>query len=263
MPFTDVTNLLPDLPPDGATGDDFNNPAIAFWQALRDVFAPALGALADEFAAYVVSTLTATSATSLAIGTGSKAFNVGTGFAFAPGQYLRSASEAAPDVDYMDGTVTSYTGGVLTLSIGVGGNHGSGTHTDWHISPVLQGSLYATLAGVETFTNKRITKRVVAAGATSGTITPNADTTDVFKATGLTGTVTVDAPSGTPTDGQQLMLYLEDDGTTRTTNFNAIFRAEQNVTLPTATTANKHVRVACIYNSTDTKWDVVAVVREA
>lgn len=121
----------------------------------------------------------------------------------------------------------------------------------------------ASFDGPETLTNKRITKRVVAAGATSGTLTPNADATDVYKATGLTGTVTFGAPSGTPTDEQRLEFYVEDNGTGRTINWNAIYRAEQGVALPSGTTANKHVRVAFIYNASDTKWDLVAAVREA
>ncbi len=124
----------------------------------------------------------------------------------------------------------------------------------------------ASLTGAETLENKRITKRVVPAGSTSGGMTPNANTTDTFKATGLTGNVTINAPSGTKTDEQQLIIHLDDNGTSRTISWNTGangFRVAKNVTLPTATTAGKWIRVCCIWNSADSRWDVVTVVEQA
>ena len=117
----------------------------------------------------------------------------------------------------------------------------------------------------QTLTNKRINPRVVAAGSTSGTLTPNGDTTDVFNAFGLTGAITVDTPSGTPVDGQRLMLRFEDNGTGRGitwTTTSGAYRAV-GVTLPTTTVASKITYVGCVYNSTDVFWDVIAVATQA
>jgi hypothetical protein len=139
MTFTSIT-ALPALPADGATGDDFNDPAIAFLEALSTLRTE-INTLSGEFADYLNSALTATSTTSLAIGTGSKAFTIGTGYAFTGGQFVRAASRADPSVDYMDGTVLTYTGGVLTISVGSGDNHGSGTHTDWDIGLTIDADL--------------------------------------------------------------------------------------------------------------------------
>lgn len=73
----------------------------------------------------------ASSVSSLAIATGSKAFTVGTGLAYAVGNRARASSQAN-SANYMEGPVTSYTGGVLTLNVTVVG--GSGTFADWVIT---------------------------------------------------------------------------------------------------------------------------------
>jgi hypothetical protein len=117
----------------------------------------------------------------------------------------------------------------------------------------------------QTLSDKRINPRVVAASATSGTITPNGDTTDVYKAEGLTGGITIAVPSGTPVDGQKLMIRLEDNGTARAITWTTSaggFRAI-GITLPTTTVATKITYVGCTYNATDSFWDAVATVTEA
>jgi hypothetical protein len=117
----------------------------------------------------------------------------------------------------------------------------------------------------QTLTNKRVNPRAVAAGSTSGTLTPNGDTTDVFNAFGLTGAITVATPSGTPVDGQRLMLRFEDNGTGRGitwTGTSGAYRAV-GVTLPTTTVASKVTYVGCVYNSTDVFWDAIAVATQA
>jgi hypothetical protein len=122
-----------------------------------------------------------------------------------------------------------------------------------------------TPTGTQTLTNKRINPRAVAAGSTSGNLTPNGDTTDVFNAFGLTGAITLLTPSGTPVDGQRLMLRFEDNGTGRAitwTTSSGAFRAI-GVTLPTTTVASKVTYVGCVYNSTDVFWDVIAVATQA
>jgi hypothetical protein len=117
----------------------------------------------------------------------------------------------------------------------------------------------------QTLTNKRINPRVVAASATSGSLTPNGDTTDLYNALGLTGAITLNAPSGTPVDGQKLIIRLEDNGTGRGitwTTSSGAFRAV-GVTLPTTTIASKVTYIGCVYNSTDVFWDIIAVATQA
>jgi hypothetical protein len=122
-----------------------------------------------------------------------------------------------------------------------------------------------TPTGTFTLTNKRINPRVVAALATTGTLTANGDTTDLFVAEGLTGAITLAQPSGTPVDGQKLLIRLKDNGTARgitwTTSAGA-FR-EIGITLPTTTVLGKVTYVGCVYNSADSFWDAVATVTQA
>lgn len=118
----------------------------------------------------------------------------------------------------------------------------------------------ASLAGSETLTNKRITPRVntVASGAT---ITPPGDTTDMYTVTALAVATTIAAPSGTPVNGQRLLLRIKDSGTAQTLSWNAIYRGI-GVALPTTTVINKTLYVGMVYNSSTVTWDVIAVVQE-
>ncbi len=117
----------------------------------------------------------------------------------------------------------------------------------------------------QTLSAKRIDPRVVAAAATTGNLTINGDTTDVYRAEGLTGAITFLQPSGTPVDGQQLTIRLKDNGSARViawTTTSGAFRAV-GITLPTTTAAGKVTYVRCIYNAIDVFWDAIATVTQA
>lgn len=102
--------------------------------------------------------------------------------------------------------------------------------------------------------------------ASAGTITPTGDASDQYNVTALAGAATIAAPSGTPGNGQRLMLRIKDNGTSRALTWTTSaggYRAMSGVTLPTATTAGKQSYIGCVYNSADGFWDVVAVVTQA
>jgi hypothetical protein len=122
-----------------------------------------------------------------------------------------------------------------------------------------------TLNATQTLTNKRITPRIGSNGATtSGNITPTGDLSDQYNITGLTGAITIFPPSGTPTNGQKLTIRIKDNGTGRTISWITTAGGYRQIgtTLPNNTVASKTTYVACIYNSADTYWDVVAVTQE-
>ncbi len=98
--------------------------------------------------------------------------------------------------------------------------------------------------------------------ASSATPTPNADTDDEFTVTALAVGATFGAPSGTPTSGQPLIIRIKDNGSAQTLAWNAIYRAI-GVTLPTTTVISKTLYLGMIYNSADSKWDVLGVNQEA
>ncbi|MBP9728100.1 MAG: hypothetical protein KBD27_01850 [Candidatus Moranbacteria bacterium] len=98
----------------------------------------------------------------------------------------------------------------------------------------------------------------VTSEASNATPTPNADTTDVHIVTALAAGATFAAPTGAPTQGQQLIIRIKDDGTARSLGWNAIYRASSDLALPTTTILSKTIYLGFIYNFTDTKWDLLA-----
>ena len=118
-------------------------------------------------------------------------------------------------------------------------------------------STTVTLTGTETLTNKRITKRTVSI-TDSAAPTPNSDTTDIYLVTALAQTATFGAPTGTPTEGQQLIIRIKDNATARSLAWNAIYRASSDLALPTTTIVSKTVYLGFMYNSTDSKWDLLS-----
>lgn len=92
-------------------------------------------------------------------------------------------------------------------------------------------------------------------------ITPPADFVNQYNVTALAVPATIAEPSGTPADGQKLLLRIKDNGTARALTWAGIYRVI-GTTLPTTTTASKITYVGCVYDSTDAKWDVVAVTTQ-
>lgn len=116
-------------------------------------------------------------------------------------------------------------------------------------------------ATTDTLTNKRVTSRVTST-ASSATPTPDVSTTDQYNLTALAAAAAFGIPTGTPTDGQKLIIRIKDNGTARALTWNAIYR-EVGASLPSTTVISKTTYVGCIYNTADTKWDVVAAVTQA
>lgn len=96
--------------------------------------------------------------------------------------------------------------------------------------------------------------------ADSTSITMNSDTTDVAVQinTQAAGTLTLNAPSGTPTDGQKLMLRLQATNA-QTFSFNAIFEGSTDLPLPaTSSSGSKYDYLGFMYNSAATQWQLIA-----
>lgn len=111
----------------------------------------------------------------------------------------------------------------------------------------------------QTLTNKRITPRI---GTTASSATPAIDVGlyDQFNITALAAAITsmTSGLSGTPTDGQKLLIRIKDNGTARAITWGASFVASGAAALPTTTAVSKTHLVGFIYDSTAAKWVCVA-----
>jgi len=95
--------------------------------------------------------------------------------------------------------------------------------------------------------------------ASSATPTPVADDVDMYTVTALAEAAEFGAPTGTPVNGQKLIIRVKDNATARALTWNAIYRAGTDIALPTTTVLSKTLYCGFIYNSAATKWDLVAV----
>jgi len=152
---------------------------------------------------------------------------------------------------------------VITLSTGQEINVGEvvAPELQERIKLVTSGGAGISESGVATLTNKRIDPRDVTV-TTATTLTPDVSVGDIYCFTALASALTINAPIGTPTNGEKLIFRFLDNGTSRALTWNATYTVI-GVTLPTATTISKTTYVGCIYNANNTRWDVIAVTTQA
>jgi hypothetical protein len=114
-----------------------------------------------------------------------------------------------------------------------------------------------TASSTTTLTNKRITPRLTSE-TSSATPTINTDNTDIHTITALAAAITSFTTnlSGTPTEGQELIIQITDNATARAITWGASF-ASTTVTLPTTTVISTRLRVQLMWNAVTSKWDCV------
>ena len=112
---------------------------------------------------------------------------------------------------------------------------------------------------------KGVLPRIASAATVTSPLAWDSNSYDIYDLTALAGNLTINADAGTPTNGQKILFRIKDSGSTRTLTWTSgtskSFR-EIGTLLPTTTTANKVVYVGAVYNSTDSRWDVIAVGQE-
>ena len=113
-----------------------------------------------------------------------------------------------------------------------------------------------TESNVSYINGQRATLYKVINETSSATPTPDADNCEQYNLNALAAGAVFAAPTGTPYDGQRLLIRIKDDGTQRTLSFNAIYRFV-GVSAPVETNIGKVLYLDCRYNSYDTKWDVI------
>ncbi|MFM9829725.1 MAG: hypothetical protein ACKVOB_13450 [Sphingomonas sp.] len=183
---------------------NFATKADAFVAALPQFETDMNAALVAAQGAATATTI-GSSATSVAVGTGSKVFTTQAGKNWAVGSWLSTASAANPTTQYMGGIVTAYSGTTLTVNVPSNAFVGSGSFTDWIIALSGQTLTTGPLASVAeiragTDATKALTTNAVMGASASvsladaATITPDLATGMNFHVT-LAGNRTLANPT--------------------------------------------------------------------
>ena len=189
-------------------------------------------ALASANTAVNAPGTSATSTTSLSVGSGAKSPTLAqTGKDFAIGQPVRIARTSAPSTTWMQGIITAFDSGTGAMTVAVSTFAGTGTHTDWTVSLTGPAALEAATAaevcagdsGTKTVTPEAL--RLAAAFQTltdAATIAWDADLGFNARVT-LGGNRTMGEPTNLH-DGLTYTLAMTQDATgSRTLSWNAIF----------------------------------------
>jgi hypothetical protein len=102
-------------------------------------------------------------------------------------------------------------------------------------------------ATVNSITANVMTKQVNSVSSNSATPVDGASV-NIYEIT-ASASLTVNAPSGTQHDGDELYLLIEGGGTARSITFNAIYSPSPDVPLPTTTVVNKLMALKFVYTT--------------
>jgi hypothetical protein len=119
----------------------------------------------------------------------------------------------------------------------------------------------ASINGIETLTNKRMLPRVVEE-ADAASITPNTDNGDISyqSNTQATGTLTINADTGAPTDGEQWTFKIKSTNV-QTYSWDPMYVGGATVKLPAASSRGGKIDyVTFIYDAENSKWNCIRVV---
>lgn len=122
-------------------------------------------------------------------------------------------------------------------------------------------AIVAERTAAAVLTLKAITPRVQSV-TSAATVTPDANNNDIVIVTAQAAAVTFANPTGSPVEGQTMVIRIKDNATARAITYGTQYRA-LGVTLPTTTVISKTLYIGMIFNTEDTTWDCVGVSQQA
>ena len=124
---------------------------------------------------------------------------------------------------------------------------------------------YADLgSATNRFGDLRISGSVIGASpntesiASGASITPNIDNINMTIVNALATNLTINNPTGTSKEGQCLIIRIKDNGVQRTLTWGANYEGIIVSPITNATTAGKWMYFMAMYNTSTSKWDVIA-----
>lgn len=125
---------------------------------------------------------------------------------------------------------------------------------------IVDNSGAVTPTSTQTLTNKRITSRVTTV-TSSATPTFNTDNCDLLDITALATNISsmTSGMTGTPTNGQKLMIRIKDNGTPRSITWGANFQSSGVATLLPSTSSSREHHIMVMYSTGVNKWVCLAV----
>jgi hypothetical protein len=164
-------------------------------------------------------------------------------------------------------TFSSVTSGLTTFSVSstkwsfnpsTGAMSLAGTFSPTTLTPTNPlGTAYGGTGTTKGFADPRT---VVVPSSSS--ITPDADTTDIMVQINSVsaGTLTVNAPTGTPVNGQRIIMRITSTNV-QNLSFNSIYQGSTDIGLPANLSgSSKTDYMGFMYNSTAAKWQLLAKV---
>lgn len=151
-------------------------------------------------------------------------------------------------VDWITGTAINLLSKAFLVSHGV-----TGTLNSAAIAQVLDNGRTASL---------RVTPRV-SSTTSATTLTPNIDSYNIYDLSAQAANLTIANPTGTPSNGDGLIIRIKDNGTSRTISYGANFSNISGVTSLSATVLGKWHVIGALYNASVSKWQIVSISTEA
>jgi len=132
-----------------------------------------------------------------------------------------------------------------------------------------------TLVGTtqtQTLTNKTITRRVSSTTSITSPLAWNSDNFDIYAATAQANDFTINDDTGTPTDGRSVVFRITCDGSARTITFTGgVSKSFIPIGVSLTSTGsdftyvlspNKTTYFGCAYNSSSSRWEIIALSQE-